>query len=101
MFCSGSGHFLGLVVSKEVIRLDPLKVKAILDLPPPSNLMYLQRLQGKAKFLRGFIPNYVELAKGFTHLLKKGVPFHWIHFIIVVLIRSYIGALLMRRPKKL
>ena len=27
--------------------------------------------------MRRFIPNYAELAKGFTHLLKKGVPFHW------------------------
>ena len=24
-----------------------------------------------------FIPNYTEMAKGFTRLLKKGVPFHW------------------------
>jgi len=64
-------------VSREGIRLDPLKFQAILDLPPPSNLLQLQRLQGKAKFLRRFIPNYTEMAKGFTHLLKKGIPFHW------------------------
>ena len=28
-------------------------------------------------FLRRFIPNYVELAKGYTRLLKKEVPFVW------------------------
>ena len=75
--CVGSGHFLGFVVSREVIRLDPLKVQVILDLPPPSNLLQLQRLQGKAKFLRRFIPNYTKMAKGFTCLLKNGIPFHW------------------------
>jgi len=77
VFFVGYGHLLAFVVSKEGIRLDPLKVKEILDLPPPSALLQLQRLQGKTNLLRRFIPNYVEMAKGFTHLLKKGIPFHW------------------------
>ena len=34
----------------------------------------MQKLQGKANFLRRFIPNYAEMAKGFTQLLKKGFP---------------------------
>lgn len=46
-------------------------------MPPPSNLPQIRRLQGKANFLSRFIPNYAELAKGYTCLLKKGVPFHW------------------------
>eukprot|EP00253_Pinus_taeda_P015798 PITA_15798 len=77
VFCVGSGQLLGFVVSKYGIQLDPTKVQAILDLLPPLNLLQLQRLQGKANFLRSFIPNYAELARGFTHLLKKEVPFHW------------------------
>ena len=24
-----------------------------------------------------FFPNYTEMDKGFTHLLKNGIPFHW------------------------
>ena len=77
MFGVGYGHLIRFVVSKVGIWLDPLKVQAILDFPAPSNMLQLQRLQGKAKFLRMFIPNYVEMAKGFTWLLKKGLPFHW------------------------
>jgi len=57
--------------------LDPLKVEAIVNLPPPASLQQLQSLQGKANFLRRFVPNYVEVAKGFTRLLKCDVPFHW------------------------
>jgi hypothetical protein len=34
-------------------------------------------LQGKANFLRGFIPNYAEITRGFTRLLKKGSEFVW------------------------
>ena len=72
-----SSRLLGFIVSKDGIRLDPLKVKAIVNLPSPSSLYQLQSLQGKANFLRRFIPNYAEVAKGFTRLLNKNVPFHW------------------------
>ena len=58
-------------------QVDPLKVEAILSLPPPSSLCQLQSLQGKAKFLRCLIPKYVELTLGFTRLLKKGYEFVW------------------------
>eukprot|EP00253_Pinus_taeda_P028642 PITA_28642 len=77
VFCVNSGHLLGFVVSKDGIRLDPCKVQAIIDLPPPSSLLQIQKHQGKANFLRRFIPNYTELAKGYTRLLKKDVPFIW------------------------
>ena len=77
VFCVNFGRLLGFVVSKDEIRLDPCKVQAIINLPPPSNLLQIQKLQGKANFLRRFIPNYAELAKGYTRLLKKDVPFVW------------------------
>jgi hypothetical protein len=57
--------------------VDPLKVEAIVQLPPPCTIHQLQSLQGKVNFLWCFIANYVEITKGFMHLLKKGVPFHW------------------------
>lgn len=56
--------------------MDPLKVEAIVNLPPPSSHQ-LQSLQGKANFLHHFLPNYVGLAKGFTQLLKQGTTFAW------------------------
>lgn len=46
-------------------------------MPSHSNILQLQGLQGKYNFLRIFIPNYSEMAKGFTCLLKKEIPFHW------------------------
>ena len=73
-FCVSSGCLLGIVISKDGIRLDPCKVHAIIDLPPPSSSLQIQKLQGKANFLRRFIPNYAELAKGYTRLLKRMYP---------------------------
>jgi hypothetical protein len=77
IFCVDSGCLFGFVVSIHDIRIDPLKVEAILNMPPPSTLRQLQGLQGKANFLRCFIPNYAELTKGFIWLLKKGYEFVW------------------------
>jgi hypothetical protein len=77
IFAVESGRLLGFIVSKDGIRVDPLKIKAILALPPPTNLTQLQSLQGKANFLRRFICNYAEITKGFMRLLQKNVPFIW------------------------
>jgi hypothetical protein len=72
-----SGRLIGFIISRQGIRVDPLKVEAILNLPPPSTLRQLQSLQGKANFLHHFIPNYAEITRGFTWLLKKGSEFVW------------------------
>ena len=77
VFCIEAGRLLGFVVSKADIRVNPLKVEAIIKLPPPSSLRQLQSLQGKANFLRRFIPNYAEVTKGFTRLLKQNTQFFW------------------------
>ena len=77
IFCVETGWLLGLIISKDGIKIDPLKVQAIIDLPPPSTLLQLQSLQGKTNFLCWFIHNYVEISKGFTRLLKKDIPFLW------------------------
>jgi hypothetical protein len=56
--------------------VDPLKVEAILNIPP-STLCQLQSLQGKEIFLRRFTPNYVESTKVFNQLLKMVHNFVW------------------------
>jgi hypothetical protein len=57
--------------------VDPTKVEAILNLPPPSTLCQLQSLQGKENFLRRFILNCAEITRGFTRVLKKDSEFVW------------------------
>ena len=56
--------------------MDPLKVEAIVNLPPRS-IRQLQSLQGKSNFLRRFIVNYAKITKGFMRLLKQDTPFLW------------------------
>jgi hypothetical protein len=76
-FCITSQCLLGFIVSTIGIMVDPLKVEAIIQLPPPRTILQLQSLQGKVNFLRRFITNYVKITKGFMCLLKKDIPFHW------------------------
>jgi hypothetical protein len=42
---------LGFIISQRGITMDPLKVYAITEIPPPWNLRQLQSLQGKDNFL--------------------------------------------------
>jgi hypothetical protein len=51
-FCVTSGRLLGFIMSNKGIMVDPLKVEAIVQLPPPHTVPQLQSLQGKANFLR-------------------------------------------------
>jgi hypothetical protein len=76
-FCVKLGRILYFIVSKIGIMVDPLKVEAIVQFPPPCKIHQLQILQGKSNFLQRFVTNYAEITKGFMRLLKKGVPFCW------------------------
>jgi hypothetical protein len=49
-FCITSGHLLGFIISTTGIMVDPLKVEAIVQLPPPCTIPQLQSLQGKEIF---------------------------------------------------
>ena len=77
MFCVTTGRLLGFIVSQSRITVDPLKVQATTKIPPPRNLLQLQSLQGKANFLRRFVPDYAIRAHGFLRLLCHAIPFHW------------------------
>jgi hypothetical protein len=77
VFSVTTGHLLGFIISQSGITVDPLKVQAITEIPPPQNLRQLQSLQGKANFLRCFVPNYTICAHGFLCLLRHDIPFHW------------------------
>jgi hypothetical protein len=62
VFCVTVGCLLGFIVSQCGITIDPLKFQAITKIPPPHNLRQLQSLQGKANFLRHFVPDYATRA---------------------------------------
>jgi len=72
-----SGKFLGFIVSTNGIEVDPTKVKAIMDMPPPKTLTQLRSLQGKLQVIYGFISQLADKCQPFSHLLYKNIPFRW------------------------
>ena len=71
------GKFLGFVVTKNGIQVDPDKVQAIVKMPPPTNLHELKSFQGHLAYIRRFISNLSGRCKPFSCLMKKGVTLEW------------------------
>ena len=76
VFCVQSGRLLGFIISKADIHVNPSKVEAIINLPPPSTLRQLQSLQGNENILRRFIPNYAKLTKRFYPVFETKCFFY-------------------------
>ena len=76
-FGVSAGKFLGFVVHRKGIDVDPAKVKAIQSMPTPMNQKQLKSLLGKVSYIRRFIPALGEIIVPFQVLLKKGISFEW------------------------
>jgi hypothetical protein len=69
--------FLGHVISKGGIAVDPEKVKDVLDWVVPQTVKEVRSFLGLAGYYRRFIENFSKIAKPLTSLLEKGVDFYW------------------------
>ena len=76
-FSCSSTAFLGYIISKGSISMDPEKVRAVKEWPKPSDRKALQRFLGFANFYRRFIRNYSTIAAPLTHLTSTKVRFCW------------------------
>ncbi|KAL0154966.1 hypothetical protein M9458_049229, partial [Cirrhinus mrigala] len=76
-FHAQSVPFLGYIVSAEGMRMDPEKIKAVVDWPSPDSRKALQRFLGFANFYRRFIRNYSQLAAPLTALTSPRTAFRW------------------------
>jgi hypothetical protein len=65
------GKILGHIVSPKGIKIDPERVKAIQQIDILRNKKSIQSFIGKIIFLRTFIPNFAEIIKYITDMLKK------------------------------
>ena len=55
----------------EGVKIDPVRVEAIHKISIPRSKKYIQSFLGKINFIRGFIPNFAELIKHITGMLRK------------------------------
>jgi len=71
------GKLLGHIVSKDVVRIDPKRVEAIQTISLPRNKIEIHIFLGRIIFLRRFMPNFVEIVKQITYMLKKNSKVKW------------------------
>eukprot|EP00253_Pinus_taeda_P015687 PITA_15687 len=77
LFGLEEGKLLGHIISKDGIRIDPVRVEVILQIPHPRNVKELQALLENFNFLRRFISKLAELIRLLNDMLKKDAKVKW------------------------
>ena len=70
-------RFLGHIVSKEGLVVDPAKVVAVQDWKTPRNATEVRSFLGLAGFYRKFIRDFAKISASLTRLTKKNLVFNW------------------------
>src|SRR6202021_2366523 len=73
-FSVDSVAYLGFILSREGLKMDPSKVQTIMDWPEPRKVKDIQSFLGFANFYRRFIADYSRIVVPLTRLTRKGVP---------------------------
>ncbi|KAG8486695.1 hypothetical protein CXB51_020171 [Gossypium anomalum] len=76
-FEARSGKLLGFIVSEKGIEIDPDKVKAIQELPPPRTQKEARGFLGRLNYIARFISQLTEKCDPIFRLLKKHNPGVW------------------------
>ena len=74
-FGVSAGKFLGFIVNNRGIEANPDKIKAVLDMPPSSNIKEVQRLTRRIAALSRFVSKASDKCQSFFQVLKKA--FQW------------------------
>ncbi|KAL0536191.1 hypothetical protein IC582_025130 [Cucumis melo] len=69
--------FLGHVVSKAGVCVDPAKIAAVTSWTRPSTVSEVRSFLGLASYYRRFVENFSRIATPLTQLTRKGAPFVW------------------------
>ena len=67
---------LGFIVNNRGIEANPYKIKAVLDMPLPSNIKEVQRLTRRTAVLSRFVSKVSDKCQPFFQVLKKKA-FQW------------------------
>ena len=69
--------FIGHVATDKGLRVDPAKVRAITDMPAPTDKAGVQRLLGLAQYLSKFLPRLSDITKPLRELTQNDIQWFW------------------------
>ncbi|KAI3746253.1 hypothetical protein L6452_08678 [Arctium lappa] len=70
-------QFLGHVVSKDEVKVDPTKIEAMMSWEPPTSPTEVRSFLGLAGYYQRFIQDFSKIATPLTSLTRKNVKFVW------------------------
>jgi hypothetical protein len=76
-FCLDQVEFLGHLISKEGIVVNPSKVASVLEREAPKNVKQIKGFLGMAGYYRMFIEGFSKIAGPMIKLLRKNTLFVW------------------------
>ena len=76
-FSAPEVSYIGHILNADSVQPDPEKVRAIQEMPPPTDKKGVERLLGTINYLAKFIPNMSTETHPIRELLKSDVRFCW------------------------
>ena len=72
-----AGKLLGFLVSDRGIEVDPSKIKAISEMPPPKSEKEIKGFLGRLQYINRFITKLTSTCEPIFKLLRKNEPHTW------------------------
>jgi hypothetical protein len=69
--------FLGHIITNGGIKVDPSKIREIINRKQPIDVSKIRSFLGLAGYYRRFIEGFSKIVKPLTSLLEKGKEFKW------------------------
>lgn len=76
-FCKTKIEYLGIILKKGKVSMDPTKLIGIREWPVPTTVKNIWSFLGFSNFYQRFIQNYSNIAQPMNKLLKKDWQFEW------------------------
>ena len=76
-FSKDTVEYLGFILSKDGLKMDPSKVQTIQDWPEPCKVKDVQSFLGFTNFYCRFISDYSAIMVPLTWLTHKGIPWNF------------------------
>ena len=66
--------YMGHLLTREGLRPDPMKVKAVRDMPKPTNKKAVEQILGFVNYLSRYLPRLAEVVAPLRQLTEKATP---------------------------